>query len=170
VPLIVRYPGKVEAGSVCNGIVQHHDCLPTILAIAGDTGVVDRLKKGVAVNGKKFKNHIDGYNLLPYLSGEVKESPRQFFFYFSDDGDVLGIRLDNWKLVFMEQRLSGTLQLWAEPFVRLRLPKPFNLRTDPPGTRHRTAGNPGSGWRHTMIDELIARPAAKIFSLEGEWK
>ena len=92
---------------------------------------MDKLKKGATVNGKKFKNHIDGYNLLPYLTGEVKESPAQFFFYFSDDGDVLGIRFDNWKLVFMEQRCHGTMQVWAEPFVRLRLPKIFNLRTDP---------------------------------------
>ena len=131
VPLLVRWPGKIEAGSVWNEIVQHHDWLPTFLAMAGDTGVVDKLKKGATVNGKKFKNHIDGFNLLPYLTGEVKESPRQFFFYFSDDGDVLGIRFDNWKLVFMEQRLTGTMQLWAEPFIRLRLPKIFNLRTDP---------------------------------------
>src|SRR4029078_10493195 len=70
-------------------------------------------------------------NLLPYLTGQQKESPRNFFFYFSDDGDVLGIRFDNWKLVFIEQRCHGTLQLWAEPFTRLRLPKIFNLRTDP---------------------------------------
>jgi arylsulfatase len=89
------------------------------------------LKKGTTVNGKKFKNHIDGYNLLPYLTGKEKESPRNFFFYFTDDGDVLGIRYDNWKLVFMEQRCPGTLQVWAEPFTRLRVPKLFNLRTDP---------------------------------------
>ena len=78
-----------------------------------------------------YKNHIDGYNLLPYLTGETKESPRNFFFYFSDDGDVLGIRFDNWKFVFMEQRLRGTMAVWAEPFIRLRVPKVFNLRTDP---------------------------------------
>jgi len=131
VPMVVRYPGKIKAGSISNGIVQHHDWLQTILAMAGDTDCGDRLKKGTTVNGKKFKNHIDGYNLLPYLTGEQKESPRSFFFYFSDDGDVLGIRYDNWKLVFMEQRCHGTLQVWAEPFTRLRLPKVFNLRTDP---------------------------------------
>jgi arylsulfatase len=61
----------------------------------------------------------------------VKDSPRNAYFYFSDDGDMIGLRFDNWKLVFMEQRLSGTLGVWAEPFVRLRLPKLFNLRTDP---------------------------------------
>jgi hypothetical protein len=75
--------------------------------------------------------HIDGYNLLPYLTGEVEKSPRQAFVYFSDDGDVLALRFDNWKTVFMEQRVQGTLQIWFEPFVILRVPKIFNLRTDP---------------------------------------
>lgn len=131
VPLLVRWPGKVKAGSVSNDIVQHHDWLPTFLAMAGDDGVVARLKKGATVNGGKFKNHIDGFNLLPYLTGEQPQSPRNLFFYFSDDGDMLGIRYDNWKIVFMEQRLPGTMGLWAEPFARLRLPKIFNLRTDP---------------------------------------
>jgi len=131
VPKLVRWPGKIAAGSISNGIVHHHDWLPTFLAMAGDTDVVERLKKGATVNGKKFRNHIDGYDLLPYLTGEQTESPRQGFFYFSDDGDVLGLRFDNWKIVFMEQRCQGTLQVWAEPFTRLRLPKLFNLRLDP---------------------------------------
>lgn len=131
IPLVVRWPGKIEAGSVSNGIVQHHDWLPTFLAMAGDPGAVDRLKAGTTVNGKEFKNHIDGYDLVPHLTGEEKESPRSFFFYFSDDGDVLGIRFDNWKLVFMEQRCPGTLMVWAEPFTPLRFSKIFNLRTDP---------------------------------------
>ncbi len=99
--------------------------------MAGEPDVMDKLKKGHTANGKRFKNHIDGFNLLPYLTGQEKESPRKLFVYFSDDGDVLGIRYDNWKIVFMEQRLQGTLGVWAEPFTRLRLPKIFNLRTDP---------------------------------------
>jgi hypothetical protein len=78
-----------------------------------------------------YKVHIDGFNLLPYLTGEVDKSPRNAFVYFSDDGDVLGLRFDNWKVVFREQRAQGTLQIWAEPFVPLRVPKLFNLRTDP---------------------------------------
>jgi arylsulfatase A-like enzyme len=131
VPLLVRWPGKIAPGSVANDIVQHHDWLPTFLAMVGDTDTVDKLKKGTTANGKKFKNHIDGFNLLPYLTGAEKKSPRNIFFYFSDDGDMLGIRYDNWKIVFMEQRAQGTLQLWGEPFARLRLPKIFNLRTDP---------------------------------------
>lgn len=132
VPLIVRWPGKIQAGSISNGIVQHHDWLPTFLAMAGDTEIVEKLKKGdYQANGRKYRNHIDGMNLLPYLTGEASNSPRNFFFYLSDDGDVLGLRFDNWKIVFMEQRCRGTLQVWAEPFTRLRLPKFFNLRTDP---------------------------------------
>ena len=118
VPLLVRWPGKIEAGSVANGIVQHHDWLPTFLAMAGAPDVVDKLKNGYKANGRTYKNHIDGYNLLPYLTGETEESPRNFFFYFSDDGDVLGMRFDNWKIVFMEQRVQGTMQVWAEPFTR----------------------------------------------------
>src|SRR5678815_1043902 len=93
--------------------------------------VVEKLKKGYKAIGRTYKNHIDGFNFLPYLTGEEEKGPRNFFFYFSDDGDMLGMRYDNWKLVFMEQRAIGTLRVWAEPFTRLRVPKLFNLRTDP---------------------------------------
>ncbi|HSS06448.1 MAG TPA: arylsulfatase, partial [Rhodanobacteraceae bacterium] len=109
----------------------HHDWFPTFLAMAGDDTVMEKLKKGYKAIGRTYKNHIDGFNLLPYLLGKEKKSPRQLFVYISDDGDVLGIRYDNWKIVFMEQRCHGTMQVWSEPFVRLRLPKLFNLRTDP---------------------------------------
>jgi arylsulfatase len=131
IPLLVRWPGKVEAGSVANGIVQHHDWLPTFLDMAGAPDVVDKLKKGYKAIGRTYKNHIDGVSLLPYLTGKVKESPRNAFFYFSDDGDMIAMRYDNWKVVFMEQRCQGTMQVWAEPFTRLRVPKLYNLRTDP---------------------------------------
>jgi arylsulfatase A-like enzyme len=131
VPEMVRWPGRVPAGAVSNEIIQHHDWLPTFVAAAGDPDVVEKLKQGYTAGEKTFKVHIDGYNLLPYLTGEVDHSPRQGFVYFSDDGDVLGVRFDNWKIVFMEQRVPGTLQIWAEPFVALRVPKLFNLRTDP---------------------------------------
>ncbi|HEY4729206.1 MAG TPA: sulfatase-like hydrolase/transferase, partial [Actinomycetes bacterium] len=131
VPEMVRWPGRIPAGVVSNEIVQHHDWLPTFLAAAGEPDIVEKLKQGHEAAGKTFRVHIDGFNLLPYLTGEVDKSPRQLFIYFSDDGDVLGIRFDNWKVVFMEQRVQGTLQIWAEPFVPLRLPKLFNLRTDP---------------------------------------
>jgi arylsulfatase len=132
VPMMVRWPGHIKARSISNDIVQHHDWLPTFLAMAGDPDVVEKLKKGgYKAIGRTFKNHIDGVNLLPYLTGNEKKSPRNFYFYFSDDGDMLAMRYDNWKLVFMEQRCKGTMQVWAEPFTRLRLPKIFNLRTDP---------------------------------------
>jgi arylsulfatase A-like enzyme len=131
VPLLVRWPGKIKAGSVSNEIVQHHDWLPTFLAMAGEPDVTEKLLKGHKAQGKTFKNHIDGYDLLPYLTGKAKKSPRNLFVYFDDDGNVVALRYDNWKVVFMEQRCPGTLQVWAEPFVALRLPKLFNLRTDP---------------------------------------
>jgi arylsulfatase len=131
IPLLVRWPGKIKAGSISNEIIQHHDWFPTFLAMAGEPDIVDKAKKGYKACGRTYKNHIDGHNLLPYLSGEVKESPRKLFVYISDDGDILAIRFDNWKIVFMEQRCKGTLQVWSEPFIRLRLPKLYNLRTDP---------------------------------------
>ncbi len=131
VPEMVRWPGKIAAGVVSNEIIQHHDWLPTFLAVAGEPDIVEKLKKGYTAGDKTFRVCIDGYNLLPYLTGQVDKSPRQGMVYFSDDGDVLALRFDNWKVVFMEQRVGGTLQIWAEPFVALRVPKLFNLRTDP---------------------------------------
>jgi arylsulfatase len=132
VPEMIRWPGHIEAGSVSNEIVQHHDWLPTFLAAAGDPDIVEKLKQGGhEADGKTFRAHIDGYNLLPYLTGQEEHSSRKVFFYISDDGDMLAMRFDNWKVVFMEQRMQGTLQIWAEPFVSLRVPKLFNLRTDP---------------------------------------
>jgi arylsulfatase len=131
VPMLVRWPGKIKPGSIANGIVQHHDWLPTFLAMAGAPDIVEKLKGGYQAIGRTYRNHIDGYNLLPYLTGQTDKSPRNAFFYWSDDGELLALRVDNWKIVFMEQRCRGTMQVWAEPFTPLRLPKLFNLRTDP---------------------------------------
>jgi len=131
VPLVLRWPGKIPAGVVSNEIVQHHDWLPTFLAAAGDPNIAEECKQGHQAAGKTFKVHIDGYNLLPYLTGEEPKSPRQGFVYFDDDGNLVALRFDNWKAVFMEQRCEGTLRIWAEPFTVLRIPKLFNLRTDP---------------------------------------
>jgi arylsulfatase len=131
IPLIVRWPGKIEAGRISNEIVQHHDWLPTFAEIAGAPGVVDELKKGYKAIGRTYKNHIDGSSLVQHLTDGTALSPRKMFVYLSDDGDVLGLRYDNWKVTFMEQRCKGTMQVWAEPFTRLRLPKLYNLRTDP---------------------------------------
>jgi len=131
VPAFVRWPGRVKAGSVTNGIVHHMDWLPTLAAVAGDTNVTERLLKGTKLGARSYKVHLDGYNLLPLLTGQTKESPRKEIFYFSDDGDLTALRYDDWKLIFMEQRVEGTLQAWAEPFVPLRVPLIFNLRRDP---------------------------------------
>ncbi len=131
VPAMVRWPDKIEAGTVSNEIIAHQDWLPTLLAAAGDPEIAEKLRQGHQAGDKEFKVHIDGYNFLPYFTGEDEKSPRPGFIYFSDDGDLVGLRFDNWKLVFAEQRARGTLDIWAEPFVFLRFPKMFNLRTDP---------------------------------------
>jgi arylsulfatase len=131
VPALVRWPERIPAGAVLNGIVSHADWFVTLLAAAGATDIVDRLHQGTRLNGSSYKVQLDGYNQLPYLTGESDESPRQHFFYVSDDGDLTALRYDNWKFVFMEQRCPGTLQVWAEPYTELRVPKLFNLRTDP---------------------------------------
>ena len=131
VPAMVRWPGHIKPGSVSNDIVSHLDWAPTLLAAAGVPDIKEKLQKGYKANGKTFKVHLDGYNQLPNLTGQETKAPRQEFFYFSDDGDLTGLRYDNWKLVFKEQRAPGTLRVWAEPFTDLRVPKIFNLRTDP---------------------------------------
>jgi arylsulfatase A-like enzyme len=131
VPSLARWPGKFPAGMVSNEIMSHMDWLPTLLAAAGEPDIIEKLKAGHQVGKKTFKVHLDGHNFLPYLTGRENKGPRDGFFYFSDDGDLTAFRYDNWKLVFKEQRMAGTCQIWAEPFVTLRVPKMFNLRTDP---------------------------------------
>ena len=128
---MVRWPGKIPAGSICNEIVSHLDWMPTLLAIAGEPDIKEKLLKGHKAGKKTFKVHLDGYNLLPLFEGKTKKSERKEFYYFNDDGDLVAIRYDNWKLTFMEQRCEGTLRIWAEPFTVLRVPKIHNLRTDP---------------------------------------
>lgn len=131
VPFMVRWPGHIKAGTVSNDIMSHLDWMPTLLAAAGAPDVKEKLLSGYKADGKRFKVHLDGYNFLPYLTGETTESPRESYFYFSDDGDLLALRYDNWKFHFAQQRTPGTLDIWAEPFVATRLPFIYNLRTDP---------------------------------------
>lgn len=132
VPAMVRWPGRIEAGSVTNQIVHHMDWLPTFLAMAGNPEIKEELRDGgVRAIGRRYKVHLDGYNILPLLTGEAETSPRHEIFYFTDDGDLAALRYDDWKLVFLEQRANGTLKLWANPFTGLRLPLIFNLRRDP---------------------------------------
>ncbi len=131
VPCMVRWPGHIAAGQISNEIFSGHDWFPTLMAAVGDSDVKEKLLKGYSAAGKTYTVHIDGYNQLPYLTGQEPKSPRRGFFYFNDDGDVVALRVENWKIVFMEQRAPGTMQVWAEPFTPLRVPKFFDLHADP---------------------------------------
>ena len=131
VPAMVRWPGHIKPGTVSNELVAHLDWLPTLLAIAGDTQVKEKLLKGYKVGDMTYKVHLDGDNLVPYLTGQAAKPARESFFYINDDQQVVALRYDNWKIVFMEQKVAGRLEIWANPFTSLRVPKIFNLRTDP---------------------------------------
>jgi arylsulfatase len=131
VPCVVRWPGHIPAGVVLNGIVSHNDWFVTLLAAVGVPDIAEQLKEGADLSGTTYKVHLDGHNQLDYITGKTDKSARQHFFYVSDDGDLTAMRFDNWKFVFMEQRVPGTLQVWMDPFVTLRVPRVFNLRTDP---------------------------------------
>jgi arylsulfatase len=126
----MRWPGHIKPGTVLNGIVSHIDMFPTLLAAAGNPDVTKQLLDGCTVNGQKYNVHLDGYNQIPYLTGEVKESPRNEIIYFSDDGDVIAVRVGDWKFNLALQR-ANTMMQWAEPFVKLRLPLIMSMRRDP---------------------------------------
>ncbi len=130
VPCFMRWPGKIEPDSVLNGIVSHIDMLPTLVAAAGNPDVTKQLLDGCTVDGKKFNVHLDGFNMIPYLTGKVKESPRPGIVYFSDDGEVIAVRVGDWKFNLAVQR-ANTMRQWAEPFVKLRLPYIMSMRRDP---------------------------------------
>lgn len=131
VPALIRWPGHIKPGTELNGIFSGLDWFPTLLAAAGDPDIKDQLLAGATIDGKEYKNHLDGYNQLDYLTGASPDSARKEFFYFNDDGQLVAMRYENWKTVFSEQRATGTLRIWAEPFTPLRLPKMFDLRSDP---------------------------------------
>jgi arylsulfatase len=131
VPLLIRWPGKIKPGTVLNGIMSHIDMFPTLLAAAGDETVKERLLAGDKLGGSvNYKVHLDGYNQVPYLTGQAKESPRNSVFYVSDDGDVMAVRVGDYKFNLAVQRATKMDQ-WAEPFVKLRVPHIVNLRRDP---------------------------------------
>jgi len=132
VPAFVRWPGQIEAGAVTNEIVHHMDWLPTFLAVAGDPNVKQKLRTdGMEAIGRDYRVHLDGYNMLPMLTGETDKSPRKEIFYFTDDGDLSALRYNDWKVIFLEQRRPNTLAAWSNPFTTLRIPLLFNLRRDP---------------------------------------
>ncbi len=130
VPMMVKWPGKIKPGQVSNEIVSMEDWMPTLLAAAGDSDIKEKLLKGHKAGNITYKVHLDGYNMLPYFTGQVKEGPRKEMFYFTDDGSLSALRYGQWKLMFTEQRAHG-MKVWQEPLVTLRFPKLFNLRRDP---------------------------------------
>ena len=149
VPSMIRWPGVIKPGTVLNDIFAHEDMIPTIMAAAGDPNVKDKLLKGMKVANTTFKVHLDGYNITDALAGKGP-SPRREFFYWSDDGSLVALRFDNWKLVFAEQRAEG-FDVWQEPFVTLRLPKLFNLRSDP----FEIGDHVGMDYKHWRIDRVF---------------
>jgi arylsulfatase len=135
------------------------DWVPTLTAAAGDAEIKEKLLKGHQIGAKTFKVHLDGYNQLPYLTGQQPRSARQEFIYFNDDGDLVAMRYENWKVVFEEQRAPGTMRIWAEPFTKLRVPKIYNLRSDPYERADVTS--------NTYYDWLMSDGAAVIIAGPG---
>ena len=135
VPCLIRWPGVIKPGTVVNDVCAHQDFIPTFAAAAGETGLVDKLKNGTTLNGKSFKVHLDGENLLPFFKGEVNASPREGFLYWSDDGDLMALRVRDWKISFLEQHTEVNpktpVGVWQGNFTKLRAPNLYNLRSDP---------------------------------------
>ena len=131
VPAVVRWPGQIKPGTVSNEIISHMDWMPTILAMAGMPDISEKLLDGYTVGAMTYKVHLDGFNFLPYLIGQETKGPRDSYFYFSDEGDLVGLRYDNWKVAFAIQTAPGTLEVWMKEFEHPRVPYMFNLRTDP---------------------------------------
>jgi arylsulfatase len=156
IPAMVRWPGHIKPGTVSNDVISHLDWMPTILAAAGAPEVKDKLLTGYKAAGRNFKVHLDGYNFLPYLTGQTAEAPRQEFFYFSDDGDLLAMRYDNFKLHFKVQDAPGTLEVWQREFRPLRVPLFINLRTDP---YERAPLTSNTYWDWMLDHAFLALPA-----------
>jgi len=135
VPCVMRWPGVIKAGTIVNDICAHEDFIPTFAAAAGESALVEKLRRGSTLNGKSFKVHLDGNNLLPFLRGDQKTSPREEFLYWSDDGDLMALRVGHWKASFVEQNTEISpripLGVWMGGFTKLRAPKIYNLRADP---------------------------------------
>ena len=162
VPSLLKWPGVIKPGTVFNGVGAHEDMLPTLLAAVGDPDIKENLMKGHAIGGTTYKVHLDGYNLLPWLKGDAAESPRQEFLYWNDDGKLVALRYAQWKVVFAEQR-GHSLDVWQDPFVDLRFPKLFNLRTDPFERADHEAIDYGR-WR---VDRAFALVPAAAYV--GQW-
>ena len=162
VPLSMRWPGVIKAGSVSNEVVHHMDMMPTFLAAAGDTDLKSRLRKGYSnkAMGRDYKVHLDGYSVLNHLKDPQKvPSARKEVFYFSDTGDLTALRYGNWKMVFLEQKTKGGLRVWIDPWVPLRVPLITNLRRDP-YERAQYTSNTYYDW---MIDRIFLLVPAQAY-------
>jgi arylsulfatase A-like enzyme len=170
VPACVRWPGHIRAGGVANDIFSGLDWFPTLLAAAGDTGLKDRLLAGWQVGSTNYKVHLDGYNQLPYLTGQENRSARKEYFYFNDDGQLVAVRAQDWKIVFCEQRSEGTMAIWREPFVCMRGPTMFNLRMDP-FERAEITSNTYNDWllRHSFIVVPVQSVVAQFVATFREY-
>ena len=157
VPCAIRWPGVIKPGTVLNDVLAHEDMIPTIMAAVGVPDAKEQLLKGMKVGNKTFKVHLDGYNITDALAGKAP-SPRHEFFYFSDDGNLLALRYNQWKLVFAEQREHG-LNVWQEPFVMLRFPKLFNLRSDP----FETADEEGMDYERWRVEHAFVLVPAQQY-------
>jgi arylsulfatase A-like enzyme len=158
VPCAIRWPGVIKPGTIINDIGAHEDMIPTLMSAAGEPDIVAKLKKGHQAGNRSFKVHLDGYNLIPALKGEVKEPPRREFLYWTDEGGLAALRYDQWKLVFMEQR-AHSLDVWQEQLVPLRLPKLFTLRGDP----FERADHEGIDYPRWRADRLFALVPAQAY-------
>ena len=158
IPMMVKWPERIKPGQISNAIISQEDWLPTLLAAAGEPDIKQKLLDGHKAGGKTFKNHLDGYNMLPYFTGETEESPRKEMFYFTDDGSLSALRYNDWKLMFSEQRAHG-FDVWQEPLVTLRVPKLFNLRQDP----FERADHEAIGYSRWRIDRVFLLVPAQAF-------
>src|SRR6267142_281048 len=161
VPCVIRWPGVIKPGTILNDMCAHEDFIPTLAAAAGEPQIVDKLRNGHKLGDRTFKVHLDGINLLPFFKGETKESPRKGFLYWSDDGDLLAIRAENWKIVFKEQLNKG-FEVWQREFTNLRFPDLYNLRADP-----FERGDESMLYRKWMADRMFAVVPAQ--AIAAEW-
>ena len=166
-PCLVKWPAKIKPGQISNAIFSGEDWLPTFLAAAGETDVKEKLLKGHSANGKNFKVHLDGYNMLPLLTGEVTESPRKEIFYFDDDGSLNAFRYGRWKMHFKIQENHG-FEVWQKPYTELRFPLLMDLYGDP----FEKAQEHSEDYSHWMADRMFMMvPAqAKIAEFLASFK
>ena len=153
VPAMIRWPGKIPAGTIVNDMMSHEDWVPTLMTAAGRPTVTEELKAGVNINGRDYHNHLDGYDFLPYLTGEAARGPRNTFYYWSDDGLLTAMRVGDWKVVFAEQR-AKEFDVWREQFQTLRIPKVFHLRRDPFERADEHSNTYNDWWVRTALPRL----------------